>query len=1141
MEKANSNVGRILFATACLLAMAALIGCGGGGGDSSSGGPVGDDALTGVFLDNAVEGLMFKTPTQSGKTDEDGTFYYMDGETVTFSLGGARIGQAPGAPIVTPLDLWADAAGATDPRVTRVCQLLQGLDDDGDLTNGIHISDGVSKTIDLLGFNENVVERYDKFNDFVDEIKKAETVVKQFSLPSEQAARDHLRQTLATFVHPIDVAGKPSRFVSAHPGDAVWDGAEKADDAFTPPETDDETDGGDAAREIEEADIIKIDGDRLFILNQYRGLILCDILTPDRPAITGRLPLTGEPLEMYIRDNRAYILARIYGGPVYGYGAPETTDAAIAPPSPEVRSRVYVVDIGDPNRPSLAGQFDLTGDVIDSRIVGDVLYVVYSETFWFWPMRDDVFVDGVPEAPNADLPEDGPDVFVASFNVSDPEDIREVDQVQFDGSARHIHVTETAVFVAGVEEDAWGGDTRITYVDIADPNGAVRRRGDVVVNGQMADEFKMDFYNDHLRAVTYLWENEGESLLSIIDASNPDALTAVGEITLGQGEQLFATRFDGHKGYLVTYERKDPLWVLDLSDPANPKVEGELIVPGWSTHIEPLGDRLVALGVDDENGWKVAVSLFDVSDPTNPSLINRLSFGEEDGWSHTAGYNDVKAFTVLEDLGLILLPYTGSGYADGTYQTDHRLQLIDYSPEQLVERGWVRQKGDVLRGRVQEDRLFSVSSDELQVIDAADRDHPQVTATLALAANISDFMPLDNGHGVQGVYEDATTYRLQSVPLSDPDSLSPVGSVTSTDAAVAGLFGNGHFIYLASNPYNAYPAAMDEKVYGDGATRLTVYDFENPDNPIQRGSIDISGGNVRPVPMPADANAAGAAAMYPYYGGADLIQVKPDVMALIQGAYDHGYYMENGETTGPQLTTIDLSDPDAPAQAAQTTLDAPGATAWFARNNILYFSYPGERETNDDNRTLARYYLGRVDLTDPANPAVLAPVNIPGVCVGMEGFGPYIYTIDRQWIPNGGWEVSFNSLKLVDGEAYLLDGITLENQDHFAIIADGLAWLSSAGYMRDGGGLTVVDLTDPENLAAHKHSVTGSYPRVIGASGAKAFVNVTGGTACYDASVPADLRLDAFKSHGGWSDRIRFKDDRAYLPLGYFGVWARDL
>src|SRR5262249_23696593 len=128
----------------------------------------------------------------------------------------------------------------------------------------------------------------------------------------------------------------------------------------------------------------------------------------------------------------------------------------------------------------------------------------------------------------------------------------------------------------------------------------------------------------------------------------PGDIVKLGDLELGQGEQLHATRFDGNLVYVVTFFRIDPLWVVDLSQPANPHLPGSIQVPGWSTYLAPLGPRLVTVGVQST---RVAVSLFDVHVPAKPAALSQVLLGQNYSWSEAN--NDEKAFTVLPDIGLI--------------------------------------------------------------------------------------------------------------------------------------------------------------------------------------------------------------------------------------------------------------------------------------------------------------------------------------------------------------------------------------------------------------------------------------------------------------------------------------------------------
>lgn len=108
------------------------------GGSSSS-----PSTQTGVFLDDAVEGLRYETATQNGMTDANGTFKYQSGETIRFYVGDILIGEASASDVMTPVNLVPNAVDETNQTVTNIARFLQTLDDDGDPTNGIKISSSV--------------------------------------------------------------------------------------------------------------------------------------------------------------------------------------------------------------------------------------------------------------------------------------------------------------------------------------------------------------------------------------------------------------------------------------------------------------------------------------------------------------------------------------------------------------------------------------------------------------------------------------------------------------------------------------------------------------------------------------------------------------------------------------------------------------------------------------------------------------------------------------------------------------------------------------------------------------------------------------------------------------------------------------
>ena len=137
---------------------------------------------------------------------------------------------------------------------------------------------------------------------------------------------------------------------------------------------------------------------------------------------------------------------------------------------------------------------------------------------------------------------------------------------------------------------------------------------------------------------------------------------------LGAGEQIYAVRFLGPTAYVVTFRQTDPLYVIDMTDPVNPVLTGELKIPGYSAYLHPVGDGLLlGVGQDATDTGQVLgtqLSLFDVSDPANPQRISTLAIG---GWSDVEW--DHKAFLFWPEDGTIVLPVS-PGWGDCGPQVD---------------------------------------------------------------------------------------------------------------------------------------------------------------------------------------------------------------------------------------------------------------------------------------------------------------------------------------------------------------------------------------------------------------------------------------------------------------------------------------
>ena len=183
------------------------------------------------------------------------------------------------------------------------------------------------------------------------------------------------------------------------------------------------------------------------------------------------------------------------------------------------------------------------------------------------------------------------------------------------------------------------------------------------VPGSPLNQFSFDQYDDVLRVATtidprFIGGSGIESYSEVHTLS--DDLGLLGTVSnLGETERIFAVRFIQDKGYVVTFRQIDPLYVLDLSDPKNPQTTGELKIPGFSTYLHQLREGLL-VGIGRE-GSKVKVSLFDVSDPTNPI--------ESDNYLLSESYSDISqthhAFLQDKEKGIFVVPATRGSYVFG--------------------------------------------------------------------------------------------------------------------------------------------------------------------------------------------------------------------------------------------------------------------------------------------------------------------------------------------------------------------------------------------------------------------------------------------------------------------------------------------
>jgi hypothetical protein len=483
---------------------------------------------------------------------------------------------------------------------------------------------------------------------------------------------------------PGGLAGGPLRDTDAPPGN--------------------EGQGGDRA--VVESDIWAIRENTLFFFNQLRGLQVIDISAAENPGVTGTFPLPGMGEQMYLLGDQHVVLL---------------AHDPCSPGGTTAESAVIVVDT-TASPPAERARVPLKGRIIESRLVGHALYVA-TETWQ--PVGDG---SGAWQA----------GTWVSGLDLADPAMPIARQSLWLAGSGNVVTATDRFLFVAMTDYSrAWPWKSDLQVVDVSSPDATIAAYATIPLPGRVADKFKIDVFEDVLRVVIEAAETSaGQRWVTVLETYRlfdprsvpPIPYAALDRLELARGERLFATRLDGVRGYIVTFERIDPLWVIDLSDPEDVRIAGELEIPGWSTYIRPMGARLLTLGVDDARGSRVAVQLFDVGDPASPKLLAKVPLGEHSSWSE-ANY-DEKAFGVFPDAGLLLVPLTE--WSEAT--TRQGVQLIDFGENTLAKRGFLASEDLVpRRATLHGDRVLAVSGRKLVTASIVDRDAPSPGATVELA------------------------------------------------------------------------------------------------------------------------------------------------------------------------------------------------------------------------------------------------------------------------------------------------------------------------------------------------------------------------------------------------------------------------
>lgn len=520
-------------------------------------------------------------------------------------------------------------------------------------------------------------------------------------------------------------------------GDIAVPVSAEGDSAAPPPSAGDSSDNFSTTNVhvagVDEADFAKYDGKHWFVasyaeyepyrVDNFPGIhiVKTDPANADASLVT-RVDLDGEwhdVSEMYLvqKDNQTEHLVALQHqwGNVFpvmpGIGFPMLeVDVGLVMAMPAIepafgdvyypfpynsRFKLQMVDVSDAANPVKDWSLEIDGSLIDSRKVGNTLYVVSRFDPWVTGLVHETFgnegreeneqllagihanqllpsysingADGLPLSDscylqNASLDEYG---YASLVNITaiNLESQQVIDSVCVNDAVEGLSVNPGSLYLTGTVWSHRGertetvvhkfelNDNGISYAASGAVKGYIGHRGDPA--------FKLHEHNGDLRIVTSTgrtWDNtiahhltvleqDGSALKAVASLPNSERTAPIGK----PGEDIYSVRFKGDKGYIVTYRQTDPLYAIDLSDRLDPKVTGELEVPGFATYMHPVGDDyLFALGQDADDNGRVTgmkVALMDVRGDA-PIEITSIKLGARQ--TRSEALHNLRALSFLQ-------------------------------------------------------------------------------------------------------------------------------------------------------------------------------------------------------------------------------------------------------------------------------------------------------------------------------------------------------------------------------------------------------------------------------------------------------------------------------------------------------------
>lgn len=481
------------------------------------------------------------------------------------------------------------------------------------------------------------------------------------------------------FYHNYDVIGKAD-----NAGSIGIDSASSTESSSSSSNTKDYSTTNIQVENVDEADIVKTDGDYIYSISED-NVIITDVKDPKQPKVVATVKSEDDDIPEDIilyKDKLVVISTKGNQTQRYYYNN-------------RMNTVVKIYNITSREKPVLTKSYEMYEPYYTSRCIDNVLYVISSGNL---RKEDDEIVvgyneDNMEKEMSIDKIKYLKDVKTTKQTLISTVDLNnETADIKIDSYLMNIsnaYVSENAIYllnqrysndtkmpisllfglkgVFGLEDyyEMYAESGYYTEIYKFDIKENVEYKAKTKVKGKTINQYSLDEKDNHLRIALY--DNDG-SRVAIFD----EDLKQIGiSDNVAKGEKMYSSRFIGDKVYFVTYKTIDPLFVMDLSNETKPKVLGKLKIPGYSTYLHPYDENhIIGIGMEtkeiinrNSNGKVISttakvvgmkMALFDVSNVNSPVQISSVVIG--DSRTTSAILTNPKALLFSKEKSLIAIP-----------------------------------------------------------------------------------------------------------------------------------------------------------------------------------------------------------------------------------------------------------------------------------------------------------------------------------------------------------------------------------------------------------------------------------------------------------------------------------------------------